>query len=82
MKIKGREAIKSRILELIDRSGTTINAVCTKGFLTTSTLNTFLNGQSEYCSVKTIIKVCQGLNITLYDFFNDERFKNIEVEID
>lgn len=82
MKLKGNEAVKARIIKLIDESGLTINAVCTKGFLTTSTLNTFLNGKNEYCSIKTIIKVCQGLGITLYDFFNDDSFKNLEIEMD
>ena len=82
MKKKGNEAVKERILSLIAQKGLSINAVCTKGFLTTSTLNTFLNGRSEYCSVKTIIKVCQGLDITLYDFFNDDSFKNLQEEID
>ncbi|HAJ77975.1 MAG TPA: hypothetical protein DCO89_02800 [Clostridiales bacterium] len=39
-----------------------------------------LNNKSEYCSVRTLQKVCQGLGITLFDFFNDEAFKNLDIE--
>jgi len=47
-----------------------------------STVNTMLNGASEYCSVRTIIKVCQDLGILLYNFFNDAIFVDLEEEID
>ena len=80
--MRGCDAVKQRILQLIDDNKLSINKVCTRGNLTTSTLNTMLNNKSEYCSVRTLQKVCQGLGITLYDFFNDDIFKNLEDEID
>ena len=80
--MRGCDAVKKRILDLLNKSKMSINKVCTKGNLTTSTLNTMLNNKSEYCSVRTLQKVCQGLDITLYEFFNDEMFKHLEEEID
>lgn len=78
--MRGCDAVKIRVLKLLKERNMSINKVCTLGNLTTSTLNTMLNNKSEYCSVRTIKKVCQGLNISLFDFFNDDIFKNLEDE--
>lgn len=78
--MRGCDAVKQRILNLLKERNMSINKVCMLGNLTTSTLNTMLNDKSEYCSVRTLQKVCQGLNITLYDFFNDDIFKDLEIE--
>ena len=78
--MKCSKTVKTKIFALMKEKGLSINKVATNGNLTTSTLNTFLNNRSEYCSVKTLQKICQGLSITLYDFFNDELFKNIDDE--
>lgn len=80
--MKGSVAIKQRMLNLMHEKNMSINAVCVKGFLTTSTLNTFLNNKNEYCSMKTIIKVCQGLGISVYEFFCCDMFKHLDEEID
>lgn len=78
--MRGCEAVKQRILSLLKEKNMSINKVCILGNLTTSTLNTMLNNKGEYCSVRTLQKVCQGLGITLYDFFNDDIFKELEIE--
>ena len=78
--MRGCDLIKQKILNYIKEKDMSINSVCVNGNLTTSTLNTMLNNKSEYCSVRTLQKVCQGLGITLYDFFNDEAFKNLDIE--
>lgn len=78
--MRGCDAVKQRILKLLKERNMSINKVCMLGNLTTSTLNTMLNDKSEYCSVRTLQKVCQGLNITLYDFFDDDIFKDLEIE--
>lgn len=78
--MRGCDAVKQRILKLLKERKLSINKVCMLGNLTTSTLNTMLNDKSEYCSVRTLQKVCQGLNITLYDFFSDDIFKDLEIE--
>lgn len=78
--MRGCEAVKNRIIKLLRENNMSINKVCSQGNLTTSTLNTMLNNKSEYCSVRTLQKFCQGLEISLYDFFNDESFKNLDFE--
>lgn len=78
--MRGCEAVKNRIINLLKEKNMSVNKVCTLGNMTTSTLNTMLNNKSEYCSVRTLQKFCQGLGISLYDFFNDDMFKNLEFE--
>ena len=78
--MRGCDAVKERILQLLKERNLSINKVCVKGNLTTSTLNTMLNNQSEYCSVRTLQKVCQGLGISLPEFFDDEIFTNLDEE--
>lgn len=78
--MRGCEAVKNRIIKLLRDNNMSINKVCSQGNLTTSTLNTMLNNKSEYCSVRTLQEFCQGLRISLYDFFNDESFKDLEFE--
>ena len=78
--MKASEAVKTRILTLLRQNNLSINKVCTNGNMTTSTLNSLLNNDKQFPSIKTIQKVCQGLGISLYDFFCDDIFKNIEYE--
>lgn len=78
--MKGSFVVKDRIVQLLKEKNMSINKACSLGGLTTSTLNSMLNDNSEYCSLKTIIKFCQGIGISVYDFFQDERFKKLDVE--
>lgn len=57
-------------------------AVYTKAGLTESTLRNIINEEHETTTVLTLIKVCDGLGITIQDFFNDELFvrDNLSIE--
>ncbi|MBE7082866.1 MAG: hypothetical protein E7378_04270 [Clostridiales bacterium] len=76
------DAVKTRMNNLLKENNLSINSVCTKGFMTTSTLNSMLNNKSEYCSMKTITKFCQGVGISVFDFYNDDLFKCNDEEVD
>lgn len=45
------------------------------GNMNPRTLNNFLNGNHKDIRISTICKICNGLNISLQDFFNDDLFK-------
>ena len=45
------------------------------------TLKNIINGGSKNAGVVTLKKLCDGLEVSLYDFFNTETFKNLEQEI-
>ena len=75
------EASKKRILELCDEKNITVNKLATLSGVTQSTLNNIVSGRNNSTTISTIKKICDGLDITIIDFFNTEDFLNLEQEI-
>ena len=75
------EAVKNRILELCHENNITINKLSTISGITQSTLNNITNGRNNSTTIATIKKNCDGLEITLEEFFSADVFKNLEQEI-
>ena len=75
------EAIVKRILELCKENDITINKLSTLSGITQSTLNNIVSGRNNSATVSTIKKICDGLNITIVDFFNTDDFLNLEQEL-
>lgn len=75
------EAVKLRILELCRQRHITLNKLSTVCGITQSTLNNIMNRQNATTTVTTIQKICDGLEITIADFFNSNLFQNLEQEI-
>ena len=48
--------------------------------LTQSTVQNLITGKSNNPKLLTIIRICEGLNISLKDFFDDEIFTKVERE--
>ncbi len=74
-------AVKQRILELCQEHRITVNRLATMSGITQSTLNNIVSGRNNSATVATIKKICDGLNITIQDFFAADCFKNLEQEI-
>ena len=74
-------AVRSRILELCRQRHITINRLATLSGVTQSTLNNSVSGRNNSATVATIKKLCDGLDITLRDFFNVPAFDDLEQEI-
>ena len=75
------EAIITRILTLCHERNISPNKLCTISGITQSTLNNILNGRNKSTTVSTIKKLCDGLDITLEEFFGSEPFQNLEQEV-
>lgn len=45
-----------------------------------STLSSFMRGKCKTPNLSTILHICEGLNIDLFEFFQDEIFKNVKDE--
>lgn len=75
------EAVRYRILELCRASGITVNKLAIISGMTQSTLNNIISGRNKSVTVSTIKKICDGLNITIQDFFDSVYFENLEQEI-
>lgn len=75
------EAVKQRILELCEEREISINKLCTLSGVTQSTVNNIISGRNHSATVSTIKKLCDGLGITIEDFFHSQLFRNLEQEI-
>ena len=75
------EAIALRILNLCKERNITPNKLSTISGMTQSTINNIINTGSKNPTVSTIKKICDGLEITLSDFFDDELFTSLEQEV-
>lgn len=74
-------AVSKRILELCMDRNITVNKLSTVSGVTQSTVNDIVNNKSKNIGVITIKKLCDGLDITITEFFDTEYFKNLEQEI-
>ena len=75
------EAVKMRILELCRERNITINKLSTICGLTQSTLNNIMYREGSKPTVSTIKKICDGLEITMAEFFTSDIFDKTEQEI-
>jgi len=75
------EAIRERILELCEINSITVNKLATISGITQSTLNNIISGRNNSTTVSTVKKICDGLNISIEDFFHSELFHNLEQEV-
>ena len=75
------EAVKERILELCSERDISITTLCSMSGVTHSPVNTIVSGRHRSAPFSTIKKLCDGLGITIEDFFNSELFRNLEQEI-
>ena len=79
--MNAKEAVASRIIALCDERGIAINALAGSAGVSPSTVYSMLNAKSQNPGVVSLQKLCDGLGITLREFFNDDLFDNIEQEI-
>lgn len=75
------EAVKLRILDLCREKGITVNKLSTLSGVTQSTINNIVSGRNNSTTISTIKKICDGLEITVLDFFDCKLFENLEQEI-
>lgn len=75
------EAVAKRILQLCKEKNITVNKLCTISAVTQSTVNDIVNNKAKNIGIVTIKKLCDGLQITLIDFFNCDLFTELEQEI-
>ncbi|WP_131486081.1 helix-turn-helix transcriptional regulator [Exiguobacterium sp. SL-9] len=66
------KAIIERMKELAVERNMTINQVIQKGGLNQTTISELMNGRTKHPKVSTIQKYCEGLGISLSDFFSDK----------
>lgn len=75
------EAVKLRIMDLCNERNITVNKLATISGVTQSTLSNIINGRNNSTTISTVKKICDGLEITVEEFFGAEIFKDLEQEI-
>lgn len=76
-----REAIANRIRQLCRERGITPNGLSYLSAVPQATVKSILNGESRNPGTVTIKKLCDGLEITLGEFFSTPEFDGLEQEI-
>ena len=79
--MKVSQAIVLRIKELCLQRNITVNALCNLSGVTQSTVNDIVGGTTLNTGVVTIKKLCDGLDITVREFFDSDMFDDLEQEI-
>ncbi len=73
--------VKNRIIFLCYDRHITINKLATNSGVAPSTIKNILYGKSQNPGIITLKMLCDGLSISLTEFFNTEEFKNLEQEL-
>ena len=79
MRIK--EAIVKRFQQLCQERKIKYNELATLSGVTPSTVYSMMDSRRKDVSAVTVKKLCDGLEITIPDFFNDPLFDYLEQEI-
>ena len=76
-----RECVANRILELCAQRKMNINMLIRSSALPPSTVKNIINGVSRNPGIVTLKMICDGLDISLTEFFDTENFRKLEQEI-
>lgn len=76
-----REAIVFRIRQLCQQRHITPNGLSNLSGVSQATVKSILNGESRNPGTVTIKKLCDGLEITLGEFFSTPEFDTLEQEL-
>lgn len=75
------EAVVKRLYELVDERQLTINRISTISGVTQSTVSDIVNGVTMNVKIATVKKLCDGLDISVRQFFDSPLFDDLEQEI-
>ena len=76
-----KDAVASRFTELCKLRDIRSNELATLAGITPSTVYSMLDERRRDVSIVTIKKLCDGLDITLGEFFSTPEFDGLEPEI-
>ena len=75
------EAVRQRIIQLGQERDISINKLSSISGVTQSTVNNIVSGRNNSATVSTIKKLCDGLGITIDEFFHSDLFAGLEQEL-
>ena len=76
-----KEAVAQRIIDLCAERNIAVNALANISGVAPSTIYSMLNTKSQNPGVVSIKKICDGLEITVRQFFDSPLFTALEQEV-
>ncbi|MBD8986003.1 MAG: XRE family transcriptional regulator [Clostridiales bacterium] len=74
-------AVRDRLLQLCGQKNMSLHRLATESAVPPSTVKNILYGKSTNPGIVTIKMLCDGLGISLVDFFDTPTFRSLEQEI-
>ena len=75
------QATKERIEQLVSDKGLNFCQLANISGIPYTTVKSIIYSQSNNPGISTIKKICDGLDISITDFFDTDTFRNLEQEI-
>ena len=76
-----KDAVAERFLKICTAKQIAINELANRSGVTPSTVYSMLDKNRKDVSIRTIKKLCDGLDMTLGEFFSTPEFDSLEQEI-
>lgn len=76
-----KDAIVMRLRNICNERNIKYNELATRSGVTPSTVYSLMDEKRRDLSVITLKKLCDGLDMTMIDFFDDDIFRTLEQEI-
>ena len=76
-----KRALEQRIIELCKERNIAVNSLANISGVSPSTVYSMLNEKSQNPGLISIKKLCDGLDISLREFFDSDLFDELEQEI-
>lgn len=76
-----KDAVVLRLQEICAENNITYNDLANRSGITPSTIYSMMDQSRRDISLVTIKKICDGLEITLSDFFDSKIFDELEPEL-
>ena len=74
------DAIRKRLKELMKENNISGNKLSLESGIDRSTINRFMRKENKSIKIETITLICQALDMSVKDFFDDKIFNDIEVK--
>lgn len=78
--MKISEAMSKKLIKICKENDMSVNKLATTCCLTQSTIQNIIECNSSNPKLLTVVRICDGLGITLSQFFDDELFNEIDRE--
>ncbi len=78
--MKVNEAVSIKLVNICKERNISINKLATISCITQSTIENIVNCNSKNPKLLTIVRICDGLGISLKEFFDDELFNSLDRE--